>query len=159
MACVNRLIAAIACASTVACTPGGAAMSVPNGAGGGMGAPAIVNANLTLNAAASTTAGLAGGYAPLTTTIAVGSTLQFVNTDSFAHTATSIPGATTFPGGSPFGSSAQSAAGSMLSQTWSSGTLQAGARSQAITVDKPGTYLFGCFFHYGAPMRGQIVAM
>ena len=28
---------------------------------------------------------------------------------------------------------------------------------RALTADLPGTYVFGCFFHYGAPMRGVII--
>ena len=27
-----------------------------------------------------------------------------------------------------------------------------------VLADKPGTYLYGCFFHYTAPMRGAIIA-
>jgi plastocyanin len=46
----------------------------------------------------------------------------------------------------------------MVSGGFSSGAMQAGSSSQSITVDRAGTYLFGCFFHYGAPMRGAIVA-
>jgi plastocyanin len=84
--------------------------------------------------------------------------VQFVNSDSFAHTATAIPGASTFPASSPFSVSAQQQSGTAISSAWSSGTLQAGQASQLIQIDAPGTYLFGCFFHYGAPMRGAIVA-
>ncbi len=96
------------------------------------------------------------GYSPDVLTVAVGTHVQFVNTDSFAHTATSIAGST-FPAASPFDGSALTASGSALSAGWSSGTLQAGAASPVFTADQPGTYLFGCFFHYGHPMRGEIV--
>lgn len=138
------------------CTPGGMNGAAGNGGGSGP-APAIVNVSLTAYAAAATSAGLGGGYSPLTSTLAVGSTLRFVNADTFAHTASAVAGPT-FPASSPLGASAQSASGTLLSGSWSSGTLQPGASSQTLTVDKPGTYLFGCFFHYGAPMRGEIVA-
>jgi len=98
------------------------------------------------------------GYLPDAITVPVGSSIRFMNSDGFAHTATLIPSATSFPSGSPFAASAQTQSGTVISQPWSSGTLQAGSASQTITVDAPGTYLFGCFFHYGAPMRGTIVA-
>ncbi len=129
-----------------ACTPGG--MSAPPGSGGGANTMTI-DVNLTLHAK---------GYLPDTLTVPVGSSIRFMNSDGFAHTATVIPGAATFPSGSPFGVSAQTQSGTLITQDWSSGILQAGATSQTITVDAPGTYLFGCFFHYGAPMRGTIVA-
>jgi plastocyanin len=135
-----------ALALLAACTPGGT--SAPLGGGGGTNVTTI-DVNLTLHTL---------GYLPDTITVPVGSSIRFMNSDGFAHTATLIPGATTFPSGSPFGASAQTQSGTTLSQPWSSGTLQAGSASQTITVDLPGTYLFGCFFHYGAPMRGTIVA-
>ncbi len=98
------------------------------------------------------------GYLPDTVTVPVGSSIRFTNSDGFAHTATLIPGATSFPSGSPFNVSALTQSGSTISQPWTTGALQAGTSSQTITVDAAGTYLFGCFFHYGAPMRGTIVA-
>lgn len=148
---------ALAIVAVQGCTPGGVMSSAPSG-GGSNGAPAIVNASLSAFPAAPTSAGLGGGFSPLTSTLAVGSTVRFVNADSFAHTASAIPGST-FPASSPLGASAQTSFGTLISGSWSSGTLQAGTASQVLTVDKPGTYLFGCFFHYGAPMRGQIVAL
>lgn len=157
MARTHRVIALAVTLTATACTPGGVTSSAPSGSGSN-GAPAIVDVSLTAFAAAPTSAGLGGGYSPLTTTLAVGSTVRFVNTDSFAHTASAVAGAT-FPASSPLGASAQNAFGTTVSGSWSSGTLQAGASSQVLTVDKPGTYLFGCFFHYGAPMRGEIVAI
>jgi len=47
--------------------------------------------------------------------------------------------------------------GATLSGGWSSGTLGAGSGSQILLADKPGTYLYGCFFHYTAPMHGAIL--
>ena len=93
---------------------------------------------------------------PSVVTVALGSTVRFVNVDSFAHTASSFDGAT-FPAGSPLGSSALTAFGPTLSGGWSSGNLAAGAASPPVLADKAGTYLYGCFFHYGAPMRGAIL--
>jgi plastocyanin len=96
------------------------------------------------------------GYSPDVLTVTIGTRVQFVNTDSFAHTATSIAG-TAFPDASPFDGTALTASGSALSSAWSSGNLAAGATSPVFVADTPGTYLFGCFYHYGHPMRGQIV--
>jgi plastocyanin len=90
--------------------------------------------------------------------VAVGSQIRFTNSDGFAHTATLIPNATSFPSGSVFDVSALTQKGSAISGPWTSGTMPAGTSSQILTVDRAGTYLYGCFFHYGAPMRGVIVA-
>ena len=136
------------------CTNGG--VLTPPGGGGGQ--VQTIDMNLTLNPSSPTSAGTAGGYSPAVTNVAVGALLRFTNSDGFAHTATAIPAATTFPVGSPFTSSAQTQSGSSLSQGWSTGTLAAGGSSQTVTVDKAGTYLYGCFFHYGGPMRAVIVA-
>jgi plastocyanin len=140
-----------------ACTPGGIAAT--GGGGGSGGTPSIVDVSLSAFPATSIPAGMAGGFSPVVSTLAVGSSVRFVNTDSFAHTATAIPNATTFPSGSPFNSSATTASGSAISGAWSAGALQAGQTSQTFTIDRAGTYLYGCFFHYGAPMRGEIVAL
>jgi plastocyanin len=140
-----------------ACTPGGAAIT---GGGGGGANVTTIDVNLTLSQPVSTAYGQSGGMTPPVTTVAVGSVIQFTNTDGFAHTATLIPPSDkTFPAGSPFTNSATTQHGTTISTAnWTSGAMQAGTSSQLITVDKPGTYLFGCFFHYGAPMRGAIVA-
>jgi len=135
---------ALLLAALSACTPGGML-----GAQSGGGATASIDVNLTQHA---------DGYLPDSIDVAVGSTIRFVNSDSFAHTATLIPGAVGFPSGSPFTTSALTQSGSAVSQPWSTGSLAAGASSQTLTIDAPGTYYFGCFYHYGAPMRGTIVA-
>lgn len=127
-----------------ACTPGGAAMPQQGGA-----AALTVDVNLTQHL---------DGYSPDTINVPVGSRIRFFNSDGFAHTATLIPGAASFPAGSPFNASAQTQSGNAVSQPWSTGSLAAGTGSQSLTIDAPGTYLFGCFYHYGAPMRGTIVA-
>jgi plastocyanin len=152
-----RYAYALALLAFAACTPGGAAMTGSGGSGANV---TTIDVNLTLSQPVGTPYGLSGGMTPPVTTVAVGSVIQFMNTDGFAHTATLIPPSDkTFPAGSPFGISATTPSGNAISDAnWSSGAMQGGARSQPITVDKPGTYLFGCFFHYGAPMRGAIVA-
>jgi plastocyanin len=151
-------ICALALLMLCACTPGGIA---PSSNGGGGAAATTIDVNLTLHTPASTPLGPSSGYAPPVTTVAVGTSIRFHNTDGFAHTATSIPNAATFPAVSPFGISAQTATSvSTLSGGFSTGVLPSGSVSQAILVDRAGTYLFGCFFHYSAPsnMRGIIVA-
>ncbi|HVN70068.1 MAG TPA: plastocyanin/azurin family copper-binding protein [Candidatus Binatia bacterium] len=147
-----RRFAACFALSLAACTAGG----IPTSSGGSGGT--TIDISLTLYAPTPTPYGTSGGYSPPVTTVPVGSQIHFVNTDSFAHTATLIPNATKFPSGSPFGDSALQQHGNSLSGGFSSGALQPNASSQTIAVDRPGTYLFGCFFHYGAPMRAAIVA-
>jgi plastocyanin len=137
----------------VACTNGG----IPSPSGGG-GGGVTIDISLTNYQPAKTPYGQSGGYSPSVTTVAVGTQIHFVNADSFAHTATLIPNASTFPSGSPFGLSALQQHGNNLSGGFSSGALQPNGSSQTVTADRPGTYLFGCFFHYGAPMRAAIVA-
>ena len=147
-----RRFGAGAAVALAACTAGG----IPTSSGGSGGI--TINVSLTQYAPTQTPYGQSGGYSPPVTTVAVGSQIRFVNVDSFAHTATEIPGATSFPSGSPFNSGALQQHGTTLSGGFSSGALQPNSSSQTITVDVPGTYLFGCFFHYGAPMRAAIVA-
>ena len=88
--------------------------------------------------------------------VAVGTTLRFLNTDGFTHTSSSFAGSA-FPAASPLGNGALASFGGTLSGGWSSGNLAAGSASQVLLADAPGTYLFGCFYHYAAPMRGAIV--
>jgi plastocyanin len=130
-------------------------------AGGSAGAPGAavttIDVSLTSFASAATPYGQGGGFAPLATTVTVGTLIQFVNTDSFAHTATSLVGATSFPADPGFGASALTQSGARLSSGWTSGTLAASGSSQVLLADQRGTYLYGCFFHYGSPMRGAIV--
>jgi plastocyanin len=129
-------------------------------AGGTTAAPGAqtttIDVSLSTSTVVSTAYGSSGGYTPPVTTVALGSSVRFVNVDSFAHTATALSGST-FPPAAPFASSALSASGDRLSAGWSTGTLAAGGASPALLADAPGTYLYGCFFHYGAPMRGAIL--
>jgi plastocyanin len=150
-----RTLSCIAFLLLTACTNGG---TLTPAGGGGNTQIQTIDVNLTLNPSSQTPAGSAGGYSPAVTSVAVGTFVRFVNSDGFAHTATAIPGATTFPAGSPFSSTAQTQSGTAISQNWSSGNLPAGASSQTLLIDKAGTYLFGCFYHYGGPMRAEIVA-
>jgi plastocyanin len=148
----RRSLTPIALVLLAACTAGG----IPTSSGGTGGI--TIDINLTLSQPVKTPYGESGGFTPPITNVPVGSQIRFMNTDSFAHTATAIPNATQFPAGSPFNISALTQHGNTLSGGFSSGALQAGTSSQTIQVDQAGTYLFGCFFHYGAPMRAAIVA-
>jgi plastocyanin len=135
-----------------ACTPG--AQSA--GAGSAAAATTTIDVSLTSFPVAATAYGSGAGYNPLVTTVAVGTTVRFRNVDSFAHTASSVSGAA-FPSSSPFGAGALNPAGDRLSTGWTSGTLAAGTASPALLADVPGTYLYGCFFHYDGHMRGAVV--
>ena len=136
-----------------ACTAGG----IPTSSGGAGGV--TIDINLTQSQPVQTPYGLSGAYTPAITTVAVGSQLHFTNTDSFAHTAPYLGSVyTQFPAGSPLKQGATTQSGANLSGGFTSGALQAGTSSQTITADRAGTYLFGCFFHYGAPMRAAIIA-
>jgi plastocyanin len=149
----SPLLSLLLVASLAGCTNG----APPAGAASAAAAATTtIDVSLTSAPMAATAFGSGGGYAPLVTTVAVGTTIRFHNVDSFGHTATSL-GGTTFPAASPFAGSAQILSGATLSGGWSSGTMGAGTGSQELIADKPGTYLYGCFFHYGAPMRGAIV--
>jgi plastocyanin len=136
-----------------ACTAGG----IPTSSGGAGGV--TIDINLTQSQPVQTPYGLSGGFTPAITTVPVGSQFHFTNTDSFAHTGSYLGSQfTQFPVGSPLGQGATTQSGNTLSGGFTSGALQAGTSSQTITADRAGTYLFGCFFHYGAPMRAAIVA-
>ncbi len=136
----------------------GCTYGAPSASGSGSDAGVTtIDVSLTAHAASAIGAGSSGGYAPAVLTIAAGSRVQFLNADSFAHTASLVSNAQKFPTSSPLGASALTAAGTTLSSGWSSGNLTAGARSPVLLADTPGTYLYGCFYHYGAPMRGAIV--
>ncbi|MBV9271145.1 MAG: hypothetical protein JO165_08625 [Candidatus Eremiobacteraeota bacterium] len=152
MARLNTLILGGALLALVACTPGGTA--VPTGGGAGM----TIDIDLTTHAPADTPQGRAAGYAPLVTTVAVGTTIQFKNSDTFLHTASFVGTQPSFPDVPHFNGSETSHFGTAISQPWSTGALSPGTTSPSITIDVAGTYLYGCFYHYSAPMRGVIVA-
>jgi len=147
-----RRLGSLIALGLAACTAGGIPTS--SGSGGGV----TIDVSLTQFAQSPTPYGPSLGYSPAVTTVAVGTQIHFVNVDTFAHTATVIQGATTFPSGFSFPASALQQKGTTLSSNWSSGALQPNQSSQTITADQPGTYLFGCFFHYAGGMRAAIVA-
>ncbi len=140
-----------------ACTPGGVTPSSSLAT-----TPAnivTVDVNLAVNPLVQTPAGAGLGFAPEVTTVPVGSGVRFTNTDNTTHTASSVAGST-FPDSSPlqFSVTSPSSDVALSSGAWSSGAIAAGTISQVFLVDKPGVYLFGCFYHYSGKMRGEIVA-
>ena len=138
-----------------ACTPGAA--TAPSGGGAPISGAFVIHVSLLKFTPHSSQFGTVAGYDPNPATVPVGSIVQFVNDDNFAHTATSV-GASGFPSGSPLSSSATAAQGGDLSAAgWSSGNLLGGGFSRGFTASVPGTYYYGCFYHYGTPMRGVIV--
>ena len=139
-----------------ACTPGGTAPPP-----GGGTATQTIDVNLTLHAPVQTPYGQSGGFSPPVTMVPVGSTIRFTNSDGTGvnHTATLISASTTsFPSNPNFSVNALNRTGTTISSQWTTGAMISGTGSQTILVDKAGTYLFGCFFHYASPMRGAIVA-
>jgi len=90
-----------------------------------------------------------------------GSQLVFDNDDEYftPHTASGL-GSSGFPayfdntsGATPSGSTINSG------KTWSTGNLNSGQSSAAFTLGPPGTYYFGCTYHYTQQnMRDVIVS-
>lgn len=153
-----RRMFSYACAALLTgCTPASFASGIAAGPDASVtGRSVLVDVNLTNDPAGATPGGTGAGYAPVVATLAIGDAVRFRNTDGFAHTATSIAGAA-FPVAYPFDGRALVASGAMLSGGFSSGSLAAGASSRALLADRVGTFLFGCYYHYGAPMRAAIV--
>ncbi len=154
---MRRLVAALLVWAVASCTPGG----VTPAGGSNQNVSNVVTIDVSLSAfgAQQTPAGLALGFSPDVSSVPVGSGVRFVNVDNTVHTASMVVG-TTFPQASPLGFSATSpsSVNTVSSQGWSSGSLQAGQTSQVFLVDRPGVYLYGCFYHYSGMMRGEIDA-
>jgi len=148
-----RIASLLLVSSLAGCTPG----APPAGNGSAAAAAVTIDVSLTASVVAATAYGSSGGYMPAVTNVALGQTVRFVNVDSFAHTATSLGDLLSFPQASPFDASALRASGTALSGRWTSGALAAGNASPPLLADRPGIYLYGCFFHYPAPMRAAIV--
>ena len=101
-------------------------------------------------------AGDSVGISPAAVHVHVGDTIVFVNGDQTAHhTATGLPSARFSE--PRWTQAALTQSGAIGAQGWSSGELAPGARSAPIAASTAGTYLYGCFFHYSAGMRGEIV--
>jgi plastocyanin len=103
--------------------------------------------------------GLLSSYNPNPLVVSRGTVVQFVNDDNFNHTATSL-GTNGFPANGPGGGALTQSGNDLAQANWSTGALVGGAASQTFNASTPGTYYYGCFYHYnqqGAPMRGVIV--
>jgi plastocyanin len=88
-----------------------------------------------------------------------GSKVVFLNDDTIPqpHTASGF-GTAGFPMSFNNGSGATQHGTTIDgSTTWSTGTLNHGQMSQVFTIGPPGTYFFGCAFHYvGVPTASNI---
>lgn len=147
------LVAACLVATLVACTPG--APSPPQGAQGLVPGAVVVQVSLIKYQPQQTPLGEVAGYDNADLTVHVGAVIQFHNQDTFSHTASSV-GTSGFPS-NPHLANALTPSGSDLSQpNWSSGELQPNGYSQPFHATTPGTYYYGCYFHYNTPMRGWI---
>ena len=102
-------------------------------------------------------AGSSVGVRPGLVRVHVGDRIVFVNDDTDHHTATALLNAVTFVDDPRWTDDALHQAGAIGAGFWSTGDLAPGQRSQPIVARKAGTYLYGCFFDYGAGMRGEIV--
>ncbi|MBV8082383.1 MAG: hypothetical protein JOY86_05300 [Candidatus Eremiobacteraeota bacterium] len=101
-------------------------------------------------------AGDSVGVAPAVVHVHVGDAVVFVNADPVAHhTATGLPSARFSE--PRWTQAALTQSGSIGGQAWSTGDLAPGAHSAPMTASAAGTFLYGCFFHYSAGMRGEIV--
>jgi plastocyanin len=138
------------------CTAGG--VTLQSGSSAVVSSVTTIRVSIAAFPAQSTPGGTGLGFSPEVAAVAVGSGVQFVNVDNTSHTATAIPGASTFPAQSPFSFSATQPTIAPISGAWSAGTMLAGKSSSVFVINAPGTYLFGCFFHYSGGMRGAIVA-
>lgn len=121
-------------------------------------APVIVNLSLThYTKITHESAGDSVGTNPAIVHVHVGDSIVFVNGDTDAHhTATGLTGATRFS--EPRWTQAVlKQFGSVGAEPWSSGDLAPGSSSAPMVASTAGTFLYGCFFHYSAGMRGEII--
>lgn len=134
------------------------AVAAFSGAAVAAAAPAQIDLSLDrYTKIAHLAAGDSVGVAPAVLAVHVGDAIVFVNDDPSAHhTATGLPGANRFS--EPRWSDAVlKPLGTIGPNPWSTGDLAPGAKSAPMLASVAGTYLYGCFFHYSAGMRGTIV--
>jgi len=139
-------------AALIAFAAPGSAMAVQD--------PATVKISLSLtkySAVETIAAGTMAGVKPAVTHVRVGDRIVFVNDDTDHHTATSLGGAIAFVDDPRWTDDALHASGEIGSNFWSTGDLAPGQSSAPLVARKAGSFLFGCFFDYGAGMRGEIV--
>lgn len=154
-------LAVAAAAVLAAAAPDVAHAARPNGnrdQGAGTGTAVVVSLNLSkYTAVRSTDAGSTVGVKPDVVRVHVGDSIVFVNDDSAHHTATSLVDAASFVDDPRWTDDALRPSGDIGPGFWSTGDLSPGQRSAPMVARKAGTYLYGCFFDYGAGMRGEIV--
>jgi len=146
-----RAVLAVLCVTLLAFALGAARASAD---------PATVTISLSLTKYTTVEAIGAGkvvGVHPAVVFVRVGDRIVFANDDSDHHTATSLLGATSFVADPRWTDDALHQTGSIGPTFWSTGDLAPGARSAPLIAQKAGTYLYGCFFDYGAGVRGEIV--
>jgi plastocyanin len=125
--------------------------------------PQVVHMSFSY-ASTSSSYGTIAFYAPTTNattaayiTAVAGSQLLFVNSDTTTHTASGL-GTSGFPS-SFTNTNGPTASGSTVDGTaWSTGALAPGTSSTPFTLGPPGTYYFGCYYHYSIPMEDVIVS-
>jgi len=124
----------------------------------GNGSSVVVSLSLSRYTAVRTIdSGSTVGVKPDIVHVHVGDSVVFVNDDTDHHTATALLNAASFLDDPRWTDEALRPSGEIGPGFWSTGDLSPGQRSAPLVARKPGTYLFGCFFDYGAGMRGEIV--
>jgi plastocyanin len=122
------------------------------------GDPVLVSLSLSKYTSVQTIdGGSSVGVRPGMLHVHVGDRIVFVNDDTDHHTATALLNAATFVDDPRWTDDALHQTGAIGEGFWSTGDLSPGQRSAPIVARKAGTYLYGCFFDYGAGMRGEIV--
>jgi plastocyanin len=122
------------------------------------GDPTIVSLSLSkYTSVQAIEAGSTVGVRPGLVRVHVGDRVVFVNDDTDHHTATALLNAATFVDDPRWTDEALHAAGAIGAGFWSTGDLAPVQKSQPLVAKKAGTFLFGCFFDYGAGMRGEII--
>jgi plastocyanin len=122
-------------------------------------ADAVATVSLSLSKYSAVTtidAGSMAGVRPGVIRVHVGDRVEFVNDDTDHHTATALVNAVSFVDDPRWTDDALHASGKIGPGFWSTGDLAPGQRSTLVAA-KPGRFLFGCFFDYGAGMRGEII--
>jgi plastocyanin len=146
-----RVVAAVACAVSAVALSATSAQARD-------GDPTIVSLSLSkYSSVQNIEAGSTVGVRPGLIRVHVGDRVVFVNDDTDHHTATALVNAATFVDDPRWTDEALHATGAIGAGFWSTGDLAPGQKSQPLVARKAGTFLFGCFFDYGAGMRGEII--
>ena len=125
--------------------------------------PQVVYLNFSF-ARANSTYGTLAFYAPIASataaepiTAVAGSHLLFINSDTSPHTASGL-GSAGFPASFTNANGPAASGSTVDASAWSTGTLSPGGTSTPFTLGPPGTYYFGCYYHYSLPMQDVIVS-